>query len=102
MTLIELLFAFIWKCIITESPSELAENITNQLETSVTHDITESLYHVVGYQFYVKDYPRAEMLNSWATVTLDDDRKDRRNTIFHELGLYIGENTLIKANATAT
>lgn len=74
---------------------KFSEYTLNQIETSLRHDITDWLYQKIGYQFFYKHYPKWKIRNNLGSFRLGD-REDTRNTVVHQLGLYIGDKTFLK------
>ncbi len=68
----------------------------NQIGTALKHELTDWLYHKVGYDFFYKHYHKAWIRKPWGNAATDD-REDKRNTLKHEVGLYVGDRTLVKA-----
>lgn len=73
---------------------------TSEIETVLRHDIKDWLYQKIGYSFAYKYYPKWKSRNDWGTIRLRN-RKDRRNTVFHQLGAYLGDRTFIKTENRA-
>lgn len=81
-------------------PQDKTDKYTiNALETALRQDITDRLYHKIIYKFSYKHYPNLKTRNRGGYFRLGD-RKDTRNTLEHELGLYLTDKTLIKADNT--
>ena len=67
----------------------------NLAETKLRHDVTDWLYHEIGYEFFHKHYPDWKTFNSRG-VLLERDRGDVRNTFIHKVGIFMGEKTFLK------
>jgi hypothetical protein len=67
----------------------------NLVGTDVKHEINDWLYHKIRYEFFHKHYPDWKTLNSRG-VLLQRDRGDTRNTIIHQIGIFIGDTTFIR------
>ncbi|MBL7069435.1 MAG: hypothetical protein ISS34_06215 [Candidatus Omnitrophica bacterium] len=79
---------------------EQSEYDLNQVGTSLKQDITDWLYQKMGYEFSYKHFPKSKTRNSRG-VMLDRDRGDKRNTVFYQLGAYIGDKTFLKSETSA-
>jgi hypothetical protein len=81
-------------------PHDKADEYTlNGLETCLRHNITDWFYHKITYTFSHKDYPKWKISNRDG-VFQKDDREDNRNTLEHQLGLFLTDKTLIKIENT--
>lgn len=69
----------------------------NQVEAGIKYDITDWLYHRLGYQFLYKDFDRRKTWNRLLTIQLGD-RRDRRHTFESEAGLTLFDSTLLKVS----
>ncbi|MFH1752691.1 MAG: hypothetical protein ABH875_00750 [Candidatus Omnitrophota bacterium] len=67
----------------------------NLLETSLKQDVTGWLYHQIGYEFFHKHYPDWKTSNNNGEL-LERDRGDARNTVSHQVGVYVGDKTFVK------
>jgi len=72
----------------------------NEISTTIRQDITSWIYQKVGYEFFNKHYPNRKTRNDRGVI-LARDRSDRRNTVFHQLGLYLGDKTFVKTENRA-
>jgi len=79
---------------------EQSEYDLNQIGTGLKQNITDWLYQKIGYEFYYKHFPKSKTRNSRG-ITLGRDRRDRRNTVFYQLGVYIGDKTFVKSDTSA-
>lgn len=78
---------------------KMSENVINLVETSVKHDLTDYLFHKVGYQFFHKNFHDDNKVRGVMGLPfLAYERKDSRNTVFHQVGLYLGDATLVTAD----
>lgn len=75
---------------------KFSDHTINEFETAIKQDITDWLYHKLGYEFSYKHYPKWKTRNSWGSLRMGD-RHDRRNTVSHEIGMYIQDKTFIRA-----
>ena len=78
---------------------EQSEYTINAFETALRHDITDWLYQKATYKFSYKHYPKWKVRNNSGRYRLGD-REDIRNTIEHQLGIYLGDKTFLKADNT--
>lgn len=76
---------------------EQSEYVINAFETALRHDITDWLYQKATYKFSYKHYPKWKVRNNNGRYRLGD-REDIRNSVEHQLGLYLGDKTFIKAD----
>ena len=67
----------------------------NKVGTSIKQNITDWLYHKIGYQYLIKDYDRWKTRNHRLNVRLGD-RVDRRNVILHQVGVFLSDFTFAK------
>lgn len=74
---------------------EQSEYTMNLIETSLRHDINDWIYQKVIYQFLHKHYPKWKPNNAWG-IRQERDRSDSRNSITHQLGVFVGNKTFFK------
>ena len=75
---------------------EFNDYTMHKVGTGLTHNITDMLYQKLNYEYLSKHYPKWMMRNSTGVVG-SDEREDNGNAFKHELGILVGEKTLVKA-----
>lgn len=75
---------------------EFQHYTSNEIATAIKHDINDWLYHKVDYSLTHKDYPKWATRNIWG-FTIAEKREDDTNAFGHEVGMFIGDKTLVKA-----
>jgi hypothetical protein len=75
---------------------EFSKYTMNAFETSVKHYLTDWLYHKIAYEIFRKDYPKWKPRNNRGVVVTERGRSDIRNTVAHQVGVFMDNKTFLK------
>ena len=71
--------------------------ISNRVRTFLKNNITPNLYHKISYKFMHKDFSHYKTRNS-NRIRIGTLRKDNRNGIDYEVGVYLFDRAILRAN----